>query len=56
MHKCRPSTLLDVTDPYTSYCFDEACAYILRQIENGNEPIFRREYKSFKELYADYER
>lgn len=54
MYKVRPSTLLDITDPYTAYCFDEACAYITGRLEKGEEPQFTRKYKSFKDMYAQY--
>lgn len=53
-YQCRPSTLFDIADPYTAYCFDEACAYIYKKLEDGEEPIFEKEYKSFTELYASY--
>lgn len=56
VYKCRPSTLLDIDDPYTAYCFDEACAAIIKNIEDGEEPTFKVKYKSFKELYAKYEK
>lgn len=52
--RCRPSTLFGIDDTYTAYCFDEACTYINRQIEEGNEPVFEKHYSSFKELYAQY--
>nr|DAI66992.1 MAG TPA: hypothetical protein [Caudoviricetes sp.] len=55
IYKCRPSTLLDISDPYTSFCFDEACAYIIQKLEDGEEPIFKAKYSSFKDLYAQYE-
>lgn len=54
MYKVRPSTLLDITDPYTAYCFDEACAYITGRLEDGEEPQFKKKYKSFKDIYAQY--
>lgn len=54
MYKVRPSTLLDITDSYTAYCFDEACAYITGQLEKGEEPQFKKKYKSFKDIYAQY--
>ena len=54
-YNCRPSTLLDITDSYTAFCFDEACAYIIQKLEDGEEPIFKAKYKSFKDLYAQYE-
>lgn len=53
-YKVRPSTLLDITDPYTAYCFDEACAYITGRLEDGEEPQFKKKYKSFKDIYAQY--
>lgn len=54
MYRCRPSTLLDISDPYTAYCFDEACAYITSKKENGEEPVFKTKFSSFKELYNYY--
>lgn len=54
-YKCLPSTLLDIYDPYTAFCFDEACAYIAQQIEEGEEPRFVIKFNSFKEMYEHYE-
>lgn len=54
VYKTRPSILLNITDPYTAYCLDEACAYITGQLEKGNEPQFRKKYKSFKDIYSQY--
>lgn len=54
VYKTRPSILLNITDPYTAYCFDEACAYITGQLEQGNEPRFTKKYNSFKDIYAQY--
>jgi len=69
MHKmlgmsCRPSEILEIYDPYTAFCFDEACAYIVRQLEDGQEPILKREklnnvvkpqsYKKASELYSKF--
>ena len=53
-YKCRPSTLFGIADPYTAFCFDEACAYIQKEIDDGNEPSFVQKYSSFSELYASY--
>ena len=55
MYKVRPSTLLDLADPYTSYCFDEACAYITQKVEQGEEPSFTQRFTSFREMYKQYE-
>lgn len=54
VYKVRPSTLFDIIDPYTAYCFDEACSYIISQLEQGKEPQFTKKYKSFKDIYANY--
>lgn len=40
-----------VEDPYTAFCFDEACAWIQSRIDAGEEPHFKKEYKSFSALY-----
>lgn len=55
VYKTRPSILLDVMDPYTAFCFDEACTYIMGMVEKGEEPQFRKRYKSFKDIYKQYE-
>ena len=53
-YKVLPSTLLGLTDEYTSYCFNEACLYILNRIKNGDEPQFKRKYTSFTDMYKQY--
>ena len=56
-NKCRPSTFLDIADPYTAYCFDEACAYIIQKIEDGEEPKFekpKQHFSSFKDMYRHF--
>ena len=55
VYKVRPSTLLDIMDPYTAFCFDEACAYITKRLEDGDKPQFTKQYKSFKDIYRQYE-
>ena len=52
-NKCRPSTLLDITDSYTAYCFDEACTYIKEMINKGEEPVFEKKYNSFADMYKE---
>lgn len=54
VYKCRPSTLFGITDTYTSYCFDEACEYIISKIEAGEEPVFKTKFNSFTEMYKYY--
>lgn len=53
-YKCRPSTLFDIADPYTAFCFDEACAYIQMKLDDGEEPTFERKFTSFKDMYKHY--
>ena len=53
-YNVKPSDLLDEIDPYTAYCFDEACMFIMRKIDDGEEPQFHRHYNSFSELYKEY--
>ena len=38
--KMRPSQVLSLTNDYEAFCFDEACALILKQLEDGKEPRF----------------
>lgn len=51
----RPSILLGIRDSYTAYCFDEACAYIVSRIQDGEEPNFSKtvtgNFSSASELY-----
>lgn len=59
-HK-RPSEIIFLKDEYTSYCFDEACAYIISKMKDGEMPTFSKKeegnletkhYSSLKEMYA----
>ena len=61
LYDVRPSVLLDIPDAYTSYCFDEACAYITSRIKDGEEPDFsvvennnieKSHYNSLSDMYA----
>ena len=61
LYDVRPSVLLDIPDAYTSYCFDEACAYITSRIKDGEEPDFsvvennnieKQHYNSLSDMYA----
>jgi len=35
----RPSDLMGIEDAYTAFCFDEACAYIINELQDGKEPV-----------------
>lgn len=50
----RPSEFLGIEDPYTAYCFDEACTFIQKQLDDGKEFVQNRHYTSFTELYKNY--
>ena len=43
--KIRPSDFagLEQEDPYTKYCFDEAFAFIISKLKDGEEPIIHKE-------------
>lgn len=32
---------MGIEDEYTAFCFNEACAFILTKIKDGEEPIVR---------------
>lgn len=42
LNRTRPSDLLDIDDPYTAYCLDEACLFMVHQAREGKEPDFNR--------------
>lgn len=54
VYNCRPSELLDIEDAYTAYCLDEACALIVTKMQQGETPTFKKEYKSFRDIYKQY--
>ena len=54
VYDCRPSELLDIEDVYTAYCLDEACALIVTKMQQGETPTFKKEYKSFRDIYKQY--
>ena len=55
VYQCRPSTLICINDEYTAYCFDQVCAYIRKQIEDGLTPVYKKKVKSLQELYDSIE-
>lgn len=54
IYKIRPSEVLAIDDGYTAYCLDEAIAYIVAMLDDGQEPTFKTKYKSFHDLYNSY--
>lgn len=35
-----PSEIIRLEDEYTAFCFDEACMYIISQLENDKNPTW----------------
>jgi len=56
MYTKTPAELLFIEDEYTSYCLNEACAFIRQKIENKEEPHFKKQYTSFADIYKKYDR
>ena len=59
----KPSDLMGIDDAYTAFCFDEACAVIIKRIKDGEEPRFlkgknmdgyTKEYSRPSDLYKKY--
>lgn len=38
--RSRPSDILQIADGYVAYCFDEACCWIISQLDEGKRPFF----------------
>ena len=55
LYGIRPSNLVGVEDAYEAFCFDEACTYILARLEKGENPLFKKKYKSFSDIYKKYD-
>lgn len=51
--RSRPSDLLHIDDGYAAFCFDEACCYILSQLDEGKRPFFGRAENGAKNGIAD---
>lgn len=56
---CRPSELLEIADAYTAFCFDEAFAFILRKLQDGEKPVVKNKnkgnYKKPSDFYKQFE-
>ena len=59
----RPSELIGIDDTYTAFCFDEDCAFIIKNIKDGLEPTISMNgpgeekgvYSKPSDLYKKYE-
>lgn len=62
LYNCRPSEVMKLDDEYTAFCFDEACALIMIQLQKGETPNYttgkkkqkKVHYTNFKDLYKQY--
>lgn len=59
MHN-RPSDIMGINDEYLAFCFDEACAYIIKELKDGNKPILKvdngeKKYTKPSDLYKKYD-
>lgn len=45
------SEILGVKAEYDAYCLDEAVAYIILKMEQGEQPKYETKYKSAKDFY-----
>ncbi len=50
-YRQKPSDLLGVDDPYTAFCFDEACFYLEARLASGQKPVYKSKAQSFSEFY-----
>ena len=48
-----PSEIARIDDEYTAFCFDEACDYIISQLEQDKKPRWREDVKTKKEIRKD---
>lgn len=46
------SDVLMIEDPYTAFCVDEACDYILSRIRGGEQPVYEHRVGSMSEFYG----
>lgn len=45
-YKLRPSQIINIDNDYEAFCFDEACAFIINEINSEKEPRFENEEKT----------
>lgn len=57
----RPSEVMGIVDGYTAFCFDEAVAYIITRMKEGEKPVMTvgsgnssANYKKPSDLYSKY--
>jgi hypothetical protein len=50
-----PSEVIGVEESYAAYCFDEACHLIMSRLDAGEEIQFNQNYKTFSDIYSQYD-
>ena len=50
-YKKLPSEVLHIEDPYDAYCLDEACAYVMGELDSGKTFYVNTHFGSASELY-----
>lgn len=47
---------MDIADPYTAFCFDEACTYIIGKMnqKDGPQPVWDEDRKKVKKQYGSF--
>lgn len=61
--KIKPSEMLGITNTYEAYCFDECCAFIIKELKDGKkikaqqkmEKGYARNYSKPSDLYKQFE-
>lgn len=48
-----PSEILGVSEEYDAYCLDEAVAYIILKMEQGEQPRYKQAFTSARDFYKN---
>lgn len=51
--------MMGLEDPYTAYCFNEACAYVMYRLDSGDKIVKKnrvevKPYRSFSDYYKQF--
>lgn len=52
MYRISPSSLMHIADPYTAWCLDQAIAYLLMRLQNGDKLKQKRTQNNVEMLKA----
>lgn len=51
--KRLPSEIARIYDEYTAFCFDEACEYIISQLQQEKNPKWKEDYNTKEKIRND---